>query len=99
MELKLAARLAYVATMAPSADAIAWSGFVEKLLHFRGHTKARQFREPGEWFLLFVVAASQEPLAVQDACGLLRGEADVQRLLVLAALTATATAHARVGPS
>ena len=93
MELKLAARLAYVTTMAPSADASAWSSFVEKLLQFRGHTKARQLAEPGEWFLLFVVGATREPLVVQDACGFLRGcepvtatvpewEAYVQRLLV-----------------
>ena len=91
MPLKLAARLAYVTTMAPSVDAIAWYSFVEKLLQFRGHTKARQLTEPGEWFLLFVVGAIREPLVVQDACGLLCGcepvtatvpewEAYVQRL-------------------
>ena len=90
MELKLAARLAYVTTMAPSVDAIAWSSFVEKLLQFRGHTKARQLTEPGEWFILFVVGAIREPLDVQDACGLLRGcepvtatvTATVQRFLM-----------------
>ena len=91
MELKLAARLAYVTTMAPSVDAIAWYSFVEKLLQFRGRTKARQLTEPGEWLLLFVVGAIREPLVVQDACGLLCGcepvtatvpewEAYVQRL-------------------
>ena len=82
-ELKLAARLAYITTMAPSFDELAWSSFVDKLLQFRGHTKARQLSEPGECLLLIVVAASQEPCVVQDACRLLRGEACVERLPVL----------------
>ena len=91
-ELKLAARLAYITTLAPSLDAYVWSTFVEKLLQFRGHAKARQLTELGEWFLLLVVAGIREPRAVQDACGLLHGcqpvsatvpewEAYVQRLL------------------
>ena len=72
-DLKLAARLAYITSLAPSVDAFAWSTFVAKLLQFRGHATARQLTEVGEMFLVVLVAGIREPRAVQDACGLLHG--------------------------
>ncbi len=72
-ELELAAVFAYVNNLAPPADACAWSGFAEQLLQFRGYTSVLELTEPCDRFLLFVVAASQEPRVVTETCALLCG--------------------------